>query len=181
MALARSAITVTGLKELGQMLATLDEKVIPKLVRQGLRAGAKSMLPAIASAAPKGKTGKLARSFTVAGGGRKKGVIAVNIQVGKKWFVGDLFYAGFQEFGWKAGKRSKDVKAFQDVVRRATKSNRRKINAVFVAPADSRREIPGKHFVQNASQAKAQSAVAVIVETIRANFNRAIEEAKKGS
>ncbi len=163
----------TGLKELESSLKTLETKVQRQVVRKGLRAGAKQMLPAVKAAAPVGATRKLASSFQVVGGGRvKKGIIRVFLQVGKKWFVGNVFYAGFINFGWHVGKRTKQLKTHYDRLRKGKKS---------LGVTDNRPFVPGKHFVEQASEATAASSIAKIVETIKAELSKAIEESRKGN
>jgi HK97 gp10 family phage protein len=171
MALAKAPIEVTGLKQLGETLRALDDKMIKKVVRKGLRAGAKVTLAAVRADAPK-RTGTMARAFAVSGGRQKnKGTIGVQVAVGKKWFVGDQFYAGFQEFGWSVGKRTTEIVRHQERTRKGKKS-------LFT---DTRRRIPGKHFVEQAAERTAEAAVAAIVETIRAEIDKAVEESKKGA
>lgn len=179
MAILKTMLEATGLRELNASLDLLDDKVRRTVTRRGLRAGAKFMLPAIRAGAPRGKTMRLSESFQVTGGGRtKNGIVSVMIQVGKRFFKGNTFYAGFINFGWRVGRRSKVVKAFTDAVRSA---KGRKRATLGQAPADSRKQIPGKHFVDHASAARAQGSVNVITATIAEEFKIAVNQSKKGS
>lgn len=172
-------LQTTGLRELDAALSSLDDKVRRTVTRKGLRAGAKFMLPAVRSGAPKGKTGELGEAFQVTGGGRtKNGIVAVMIQVGKRFFKGNTFYAGFINFGWRPGKRSKSLKAFQDASRTAKGRARSKLGA---APLDGRGKVPGKFFVDHAAAANAQASVMVITKTIADEFEIAANQARKGS
>lgn len=208
MALATAAIQVEGLKELGETLRNLDAKLVKKVVRKGLRAGAKVVLAEVRASAPK-RTGRMAKAFQITGGGRgvKRGQVGLRLQVGKKWFVGDQFYAGFQEFGWVPGQRghrlearakryARELERESRLARRrggglaAKGTNQRARQDQFfaaegrrraVAEGGDRAKIPGRHFVERAAKAKAQAAVAAIVETIRAEIDRAVNDAKKGT
>lgn len=160
---------MTGMKELQEALRQLDKKMANNVVRKSLRAGAKVTLEAIRGSAPR-KTGRMAKAFAVTRGSVRKDRVIVNVQVAKKWFVGDLFYAGFVEFGWHVGKRSKDLIKHQARLRRGKKS----------LLTDSRRLVQGKHFVEAAASATAGAAISAIVETARTELEKAVAESSKG-
>jgi HK97 gp10 family phage protein len=76
-----------------------------KILRKGLRAGAKVMQDAAKALAPV-RTGKLQSSVKVRSGKSKKGVIKINVGIGAKDFQGETFYGGFVEWLHRIGKRS---------------------------------------------------------------------------
>lgn len=136
------AIRVDGLKELEEALAELSPKVMQEVEKTTLREIAKPVLADVKSNAPKGATLRLSESFKIRAMRRKKGRVGVQIITSKGWFQGETFYAAFQEFGWRVGKR-KTV-------------HRREAKETF----DKRRQIPGKHFVEKAYDAARPNYVA---------------------
>ncbi len=158
---------ITGMRELQETLTQLEKKVQTTVVKKALRAGAKVTLNVIQSTAPR-KTGAMAKAFAVTRGTSRKGRIIVLVQIAKRWFTGDLFYAGFINFGWRVGKRTKDLIKHQRRLRQGLKT----------LLTDSRRHIEGKHFVEAAASSTAGAAIVAIVETTRVELEKAVEESK---
>ena len=79
-------------------LEKLENKIGKKLVRKALRTAAKPTLALAKSTAPE-QSGRLKRSVKIRSGGTRKGVTWMRVGVGKKWFVGPMFYAAFVAFG----------------------------------------------------------------------------------
>ena len=125
------------LKKLKGLLPKVRRKVISKAAKTAMR----PVLSAAKSNAPT-KSGRLRKSLRLRALKRnRKGKIGVTVSTSAKWFAGDEYYGAFQEFGWKAGKR--------------TNAMRRKNN---VEP-DERKQIPGKHYVENAYKSHGEQAL----------------------
>jgi hypothetical protein len=77
----------------------------------------------------------------------------MRIRLGRgTFFVGDQFYGGFQEFGWKPGKRG--------------------------GPRGA--EIPGKHFMEKAFKAGAPAAIQATLTELANGFEQVVNELGKG-
>lgn len=150
-------VTITGLAEVNKALTELSKKVQRKVISKACRAAAKTIQAKAKTNAPKGPTGLLKRAIKVRVskyvGNRKKkrSEVAINVQIGKGDFKGKTFYGAFQEFGWKSG-------------RRFARSQK-----------DTRKQIPGKHFMENAYKSERDQAVNALVDELK----RGIEEAGK--
>src|SRR6185437_13388918 len=94
-----------GMQEAIEALKSLNNKLERKIIRQGLRAGAKVLKSAAQSEAPE-RTGLLKSSIKVRAGKRTKNSISVNVATSANDFQGKAFYAGFLLYGWRIGKRS---------------------------------------------------------------------------
>jgi HK97 gp10 family phage protein len=96
---------VTGLNELKGTLAALPDKMEKKVLRKGLRAGAKDVLKSARAEAPK-LSGALSKNIKIRGGRGCKGKIALSVGVGARDFKGPTFYGGFIIYGHRVGKRA---------------------------------------------------------------------------
>jgi len=115
---------ITGISEAIAKLGKLgDQKTVKSLLKKSLRAGAKPMLLAARAKAPV-RTGRVKKALRIAAATKQKpGWVGVVIKIGDRNFVGIAFYGAFQEFGWHVGSRRL---------------------------GSARREIPGKHFLEQA-------------------------------
>lgn len=98
---------IQGMEALLKKLDGLSKKEANKALRKALRAGAKIVQAKAKQTIPR-KSGKGAKALKVraAKRSRKKGPGVMVIADGKNnLFKGDSFYLGFQEYGWKTGKR----------------------------------------------------------------------------
>jgi HK97 gp10 family phage protein len=96
-------VQVDGVKQLCFAFDKLsgDEQV--EILRTAFEHGANTLAATATQLAPK-RTGLLAAGIVVLC--RKRGTnVVAKVQMGKGWFAGNTFYAGFQEFGWHTGKR----------------------------------------------------------------------------
>lgn len=130
---------VLGAKELDKALGDLDVKVATKVLDKALRKAAKPLLDAARDMAPE-RTGALKRSIKVRKGKSRNGLRSVVIGVGDKWFLGDEFYAAFQEFGHKQGSRK----------------------------LANREQVPGEHFIEHAYDEQKEAAANALIATLRA-------------
>ena len=98
---------------------------------------------------------------------RRKGFdsVGINVRVGRQgFFVGDLFYAGFIEFGHAIGERSSALKSWQ-------KRTADKRDPGAAVTGDIRRRVPAYPFVGPAFEAKKNEALGFLegrlIELIR--------------
>lgn len=126
-----AGLNVAGLQETKQALEALGIKTEKKIIRKGLRAGAKIVQAACQSEAPK-LTGFMASKIKVRSGKAGKGKLAVTVGVGAKDFKGDAFYGAFVEYGHRVGSRRL---------------------------GDKRKLVPANNFLERGAQASAQSAI----------------------
>jgi HK97 gp10 family phage protein len=101
-------ITITGLREVQRKLYSYSQQLGDRVVIGALRQGANLVRKQAQANAPV-KTGLLKRSIRVSrskihNGKKSDGMIGVYISVRKA-----AYYAGFQEDGWRAGKKKKQI------------------------------------------------------------------------
>jgi HK97 gp10 family phage protein len=145
-------IQLEGLERVKDAFTKLDIKVQRKVARKALRAGAKMLKQVIQMAAPVGKTGLLKKNVKVRGGrANHRGDVAVVVGVGKKWFQGNTFYAGFIEFGHKIGPREL---------------------------GDNRKEYPAHDFIKAPFEANQHAALNDIVDEMISQMDKAAQESK---
>src|SRR5262245_61194731 len=94
----------TGFDAIEAELAKLDAYTQRDTLKAAAKAGAEVVAAGARRNAPR-KSGKLVRAIRVRPGRSKNGSFSMLASVGKKFFTGDEFYGGFQEFGHKTGKR----------------------------------------------------------------------------
>jgi HK97 gp10 family phage protein len=158
---AGTSIEVKGLKELEAKLRELAKP--QKIVRQGLRAGAKPIQKTAKALAPK-QSGKLAKSIRVrAGKPNKKGRLTVIVTTSGKdnLFTGATYYGAFVELGHFTGRRLK-VKG----------------KAAYHAAslAAGRKHVPGKHFMLRAAEQAAGAAVAAFIAKLKDGIAMAMKK-----
>jgi HK97 gp10 family phage protein len=95
---------IEGLDETRKALEELGPKAEKRVIRQGLRIGAKVVLEAARGEAPE-RSGVLKRNIKIRSGRGSKGKIVLTVGVADKDFKGPTFYAGFVLFGSFVGSR----------------------------------------------------------------------------
>lgn len=140
-------MVITGDKQVNRMLAQLKATEGKKVVRKAARAGIKVVLPAAKRYSPVG-SGKLRRAIKVRAMARSRSRIGARITIGDRFFQGETFYGGFQEWGWRVGKRQ-------------GKTAEQKA---------ARRKIAGKYFLKRAADSKRRSALTVYRHEIKRGF-----------
>ncbi len=96
--MAKITVVVTGVPAIDRRLRRVEGKVGRKVVRRALRRGAKLVAQEAKRRAPR-RTGALSKSIKVRAGKRSRRAISINAIIGKGFFKGETFYAGFIEFG----------------------------------------------------------------------------------
>lgn len=131
-------MTITGVKECLLNFSDLPIKLEKKIIKKSLRAGAKEILAAARANAPE-SSGLLKRSIKVRAGKSTKGSISIVVGVGKKWFVGPVFYAAMVAWGHKIGSRklggARKQVAANDFIGRAYEQKKQNAVDTFTATA----------------------------------------------
>lgn len=149
--------TLTGDKKLIRQLTGLQANVGRKYMRRALRAGAKPIKKLAVATSPV-DTGKMKKAIRVrAGRSRKNGFVSVLVSIGKKWFVGDLFYAGFVVFGHAL------------VRRRLGRYSKKRMSA-----EPSRGRVEPNTFLQDAMERGESAAKTAITESLREQIERGV-------
>jgi hypothetical protein len=115
-----------------------------------LKAGAKAVAQAIADRARElapAASGRLRAAIRVRAGRSGQGSFSFLASVGAKNFAGDQYYGAFQEFGWKSGSRK---------------------------AGGNRKEIPGKHYMQQAAEEIGPSALATFEQAALAQLAKEV-------
>src|SRR5665213_1584272 len=85
------ALEIKGIEEAVKGIEDLNRKLQNKIIRTGLRAGAKVWKSAAQGETPS-RTRKLRRSIKVRAGKRSKGSISVTVGMSAKDYTGEAFY-----------------------------------------------------------------------------------------
>ena len=133
-------MAVTGVDKLIASLKDLDAKARRKVIVGGLRDGAKIIAEQARTNAPDA-SGDLRAAIKVRAGKRKKGRINMLVLISKN--VLKRAYMAAQEWGWRAGAHRHTHAALKEVA----------------TAGESRKQIPGTHFMANAVKAKGNAAL----------------------
>ena len=131
-------MNVAGLKETSDALNELPQTVAKRILRKGLRVGAKVVLSVARADAPVGSSGRLRKNIKIRGGRGSNGKIVLNVGVGAKDFTGEAFYASFVLYGHRVGPRRL---------------------------GNARKLVPANNFLERAYDAAKENAVTVTAET----------------
>jgi HK97 gp10 family phage protein len=133
---------ISGLRETQARLQSLGPRVEKRVIRKGLRQGAKIVLAAARAEAPE-RSGNVRRNLKIRSGKGSKGTIALSVGAAAKDFKGPAFYTGFLIYGHHVGSRKL---------------------------GDKRKFVPANNFLQRAydgtKEAAAERTVAAWVELI---------------
>ena len=121
--------------------------------------------------APK-KTGKLRRAVRIRVLKRSRVRVGARVVVGSNdsMFRGRTFYAAFQEYGWKTGKRASNQDLGVAKRKRRTAAQREEIDRMNA----SRRQIQGKHYLKKASISQQPIVINLFKQEIRGGINKAL-------
>ena len=137
-------LQLVGDRELIRKLEAIEKRHGKSAIRKGLRAGVKILTAEAKRTAPR-RTGALAKAIKTRAGPRSRSSISVATRLGAGFFKGETFYGGFQEFGWRTGKRG----------------------------SSRRRAVPGRHFLEKAAKRVGPAAGKVALERIRFEIEQA--------
>ncbi len=91
-------VDIIGRRAIARAFKTLPKQVAKKVVRQGLRKGAKYLKAAVILNAPH-RTGATEHAVRVAAAKRSRGALGVDVKIGEGDFLGKTFAAAFVEYG----------------------------------------------------------------------------------
>ena len=132
--------TIKGLKEIQRAYRELPRRAANKVVRQAIRKAIKPVQAKVKDLSPRGATKRLSRAPKVRTRKKiKRGIIALNVQIGEGDFKGKTFYGGFQNFGTSKGNKLKGKHyieaAFKATRKKAAKDVRNEVKAGIVREA----------------------------------------------
>lgn len=156
--MAAQVLVVTGTEELNAKLAKLAGKDAKAAIRKASRVALKPVAEAAKSNAPR-KTGTLARSVKVKAITRSRSRVGSRVTTSGDGnaFSGETYYGGFQEYGWKAGRRTRD--ADLGITRAVRRNAAQKAEAT--RRNNARRSIAGTQFMKRAADAKKEIALQI--------------------
>jgi len=158
--MAEDSFEITGVKEICDKLDRLTKNEGRAALRKGLRAGANCMAPTIKALTPVSKDprdkhrGLLKRSVKVRAGKKSRDTVSIRAGFGKKWFTGPTFYAPFELWGHKWGKR--------------------KAKGVIRREGDNRPEYKGNDFIRKAFAQRGRQAADIAKQTIVAEIDKIV-------
>lgn len=156
--------SITGSAELDRKLSTLPTRVQKKVLRPGVRAGAKVMQTAAKAAVPV-LSGVYRQSLKVRAAKRSRknpNAVRVNVVTGESLFRGKGFYGAFLEYGWKAGSRKTYSVG-------PGGEPRHKLGRLWLK---QRIPVEGKHYLKNAFDSAKATAAAAAKAVIRDGIMR---------
>lgn len=136
--MAYKTIETSGMDELTNQMAKLEAYAQKDVIQKACKKSAKIVADEAKELAPE-KSGQIKRAIRVRLGRIKRGGFSALAAMGRKWFTGEEFYGGFQEFGWKTGKRG----------------------------SSNRKQIPGEHYMEHAFEEKGQEALDTLLVEIK--------------
>ena len=169
--MAKAAV-VTGVPELDAKLKELKGPKAKEAVRKSTREALRPVADQVKATAPR-RTGRLSRSVKVRSLKRSRVRVGSRVTVSgtASNFKGRGFYGGFIEFGWKAGRRVRNVDLGLERGAKRSAAHR----ATAEARNNSRKQVPATNWMKKAAQAKRQAALGIF----RAETRRWIREFSK--
>lgn len=152
------AIVLTGSEELNRKLAALKGAQAKAAIRKASRTALRPIADAVKARAPR-RTGALSRSVKVRALPRSRVRIGSRVTTSgtDRQFKGRTFYGGFQEYGWRAGRRVRNVDLGAAKGVRRTKSQA----AEAERRNNARKQIHGTEFMKLAANDKKQTALSI--------------------
>jgi hypothetical protein len=86
-------------------------------------------------------------------------------------FKGRTFYAAFQEYGWKAGKRASNQDLGVKKRKRRTAAQREEIDSMN----NSRKSIQGKRYLEKATKSNYDMVMSLFKVEVRAGIHKALK------
>jgi hypothetical protein len=151
-------IVLTGNEALNRKLAALAGPKAKAVIRKAAREALRPVFAAVKSATPT-RSGRLKRSVRLRAIARSRSRVGARITTGgsDNLFAGRTYYGGFQEYGWKAGKRATNASVGASKFKKKTSSQK----AAADAQNESRKQIPGKKWMKTAADNKQSLALSI--------------------
>lgn len=171
--MAKVKIVMTGSEELNAKLAKLTNAQSREAIRKAARPALKPCLQTARRVAPKGK-GALRRSIKIRAITRSRTRIGARVttSASDNLYSGKTFYGGFQEWGWRSGKRTanKDL-GITEGKRRTTAQK-----AIAQSRNKARKKIPGLRFLKRSADSTREECMHIYQTSIK----EYIEKTAKG-
>ncbi|QDV26746.1 HK97 gp10 family phage protein [Aureliella helgolandensis] len=153
-----AAYVVTGSKTLNAKLASLKTTEAKKLIRKASRTALKPVQEEAKRLAPV-KSGRLRRSIKVRALKRSRSRVGSRVTTNgnDNLFKGRIYYGGFAEYGWKAGRRATNADLGVSRQKRRTLLQRLQVEI----HNSKRRAIPGRFFMKRAAKSKRSAALGI--------------------
>ncbi len=147
--MAKVKVVLTGSDELNRKLASLTNAQAREAIRKAARPALKPCLQTARRVAPKA-SGRLRRSIKVRSIARSRTRIGAKVttSASDSLYSGETFYGGFQEWGWRSGKRTSNADLGVGKGKRRTTAQR----ALAKGRNDSRKKIRGLNFLKKSAQ-----------------------------
>ena len=158
--MAAGTIVLTGSAELNRKLATLAGPKAKAAIRKASREALRPVAAAAKANAPR-RSGALSKSIKVRAMARSRTRIGsrVTTSAGSNEFSGKTYYGGFQEYGWKSGRRTRNADLGMDPTRWARRTAAQKAQAK--ARDAARKSNPGVAFLKRAAVDKREIALRI--------------------
>lgn len=140
-------VAIQGDAELIKRLKALKQTEANKIIRKGLRAGAKEILFETQHSSPV-VSGALRISFLIKAARRKRGRVGVQVVSGEGHFVGETFYSGFVALGHRVGPRRL---------------------------GEARTHVPPNEFMKQAANKAEPAALRILEETIKKELEKPVK------
>lgn len=162
--MAKELLVLTGSPELNQKLRGLRGPRQKAAIRKASRVALRPVADRAKSNAPK-RSGRLRRSIKVRAMKRSRSRIGARVTSSgtDHNFKGRTFYGGFQEFGWRAGRRTRNSDF-------GVKKRKRRTAAQSATAAErdsARRPIKGREFMKRAARSHKQIALRIYRNEIK--------------
>lgn len=191
---------VEGMPQILQKLEALQGGKAKRIVAESLIDGSMLIEDEAKKHAPvkSGKTKEAIHASTIINRG---GMMKMRVAIGAGDYVGDTFYAAMQEYGWKTGARRNTHEAMVNRIARKLRIESRlsrklgvgrglaRLGSLFRERQEKyfraeaarqvagmkfkpRRQIPGKHFMENAFEAKKEAALKSVIDGIKQRLEK---------
>lgn len=152
------SMIITGDERLNRKLAELKGPKAKAIIRKAARTALRPVQSAVKREAPR-RTGRLAKSVKIKAFTRSRSRIGAKVTTAAddNLYSGRTFYGGFQEFGWKTGRRATN----KDLGVKANKRRTTAQQAIVKAKNDARKLRPGTHFMKRAADSTRFTALEI--------------------
>lgn len=154
-------MSIRGDKAVMKRLKKLEPKIRKQVLNKAAKTAMRPVLTAARNNAPK-KTGALRKAIRLRALKRnRRGNVGARVACSDQWFVGDMFYGAFQEFGYHIGKRENSMRS-------------RGIWSGIGSDRDTRREVAGQHFIERAFRTHGERAMQTFMEEVPREIDKAL-------
>lgn len=165
-------MSLQGDRELVDKLKSLTKSEFKSATQTGAKKSLDPVRKTAQAIAPK-RTGKLKRAIRIRVLKRSRVRVGARVTVGShdSMFKGRTFYAAFQEYGWKAGKRASNQDLGVKKRKRRTAAQREEIAAMN----NSRKQIRGQRYLEKATKSNYDIVMSLFKIEVRAGIHKALK------